>query len=143
MFDLTSEFGQVVKKHIDKEYFVWLSTVDSKGIPQPRPVWFIWDESDASFLIFSQPGAYKVKHLKSNPKVSLHFNTADKSGEKDVIVFTGEAEFEESSPLAHNIPAYIKKYKDGIQSLNMTPAEFSNDYSVALRIKPMEVRGWE
>ena len=86
MFDLNSEFGQVVKKHLDKEYFVWLTTVDSKGMPQPRPVWFIWDESDASFLIFSQPSAYKVKHLKNNPKVSLHFNTADKDGEKDVVV---------------------------------------------------------
>ncbi len=89
MLDLNSKFGLVVKKHLENEYFIWLTTVDAKGTPQPRPVWFIWEEE--TFLIFSEPGTYKVKHLENNPKVSLNFNTKDKSGEEHVIVFTGEA----------------------------------------------------
>ena len=35
------------------------------------------------------------------------------------------------------------KYKDGIAGLEMTPENFSRDYSVAIRIRPTEVRGWE
>jgi len=141
MLDLNSKFGHVVKQHLKNEQFVWLTTVDAKGIPQPRPVWFVWE--DNSFLVFSQPNAYKVKHLKNNPKVSLHFNTEDEAGDKHVIVFTGEASFDTASPPAHKIRAYLKKYKTGIAGLKMTPEGFANDYSVAIRIYPAEVRGWE
>lgn len=140
MFDLNSKFGRVVKRHLKDEYFVWLTTVDSKGTPQPRPVWFIWE--DESFIIFSQPGAYKVKHLRKNPKVSLHFNTTDEMGEKHVIVFVGEASFDKNVPRANTIPAYLDKYGSGIQGLNSTPEEFGREYSLAIRIKPSEVRGW-
>ena len=140
MLDFNSKFGRVVKKHLTKEYFVWLTTVDSKGTPQPRPVWFLWE--DDSFLIFSQPNAYKVKHLRENSKVSLHFNTTDKLGEKNVIVFVGDAFFDKDVPHADKIPAYLEKYESGIQGLNSTPEEFSREYSTAIRIKPSEVRGW-
>lgn len=141
MLDLDSKFGRVVKRRLKNDYFVWLTTVDAKGTPQPRPVWFIWE--DDSFLIFSQVGAYKVRHLKNNSKVSLHFNTADEAGEKHVIVFVGEASFDLNVPPAHKHAAYFRKYKAGIAGLNMTPEEFGNEYSRAIRIKPSEVRGWE
>lgn len=140
MLDFNSKFGRVVKKYLKSKYFIWLTTVDSKGMPQPRPVWFIWE--DDSFLIFSQPNTYKVKHLKNNPKVSLHFNTTDETGEKDVIVLNGEAVIDKDVPPAHKIKAYMKKYKTGILGLNATPEEFSKEYSTAIRIKPTEVRGW-
>jgi PPOX class probable F420-dependent enzyme len=140
MLDFNSKFGRTIKKHLKNQYFVWLTTVDSKGTPQPRPVWFIWE--DDSFLIFSQPNAYKVKHLKNNPKVSLHFNTSDASGEKDVIIFIGEAVFDKKIPPANKIRTYMKKYKTGIIGLNASPEEFSKEYSTAIRIKPTEVRGW-
>ena len=75
MLDLNTEFGQFATKHIQSEYFIWLTTVDATGTPQPKPVWFIWEAG--SFLIFSQPQAYKLKHILKNPNVSLHFNTVD------------------------------------------------------------------
>ena len=140
MLDFNSKFGRVVKKHLKSKYFIWLTTVDSKGMPQPRPVWFIWEED--SFLIFSQPNAYKVKHLKNNPKVALHFNTTDETGEKDVIVLNGEAVIDKDVPPANKVKAYMKKYRTGILGLNATPEEFSKEYSTAIRIKPTEVRGW-
>jgi len=140
MLDFNSKFGRTIKKHLKNQYFVWLTTVDAKGTPQPRPVWFIWEED--SFLIFSQPNAYKVKHVKNNPKVSLHFNTTDNAGEKDVIVFYGQASIDNKTLPAHKLPAYMRKYKTGILGLNATPKEFSEEYSTAIRIKPTEVRGW-
>lgn len=141
MIDLGSKFGLIVKEHLENEYFIWLTTVDAKGTPQPRPVWFIWEND--TVLIFSQANAYKVKHLKNNPKVSLHFNTEDKAGEKHVIILTGEASFDANTPHAHTIPAYYEKYKTGFEELDMTPDGFSQEYSIAIRIKPTEARGWE
>jgi len=140
MLDFNSKFGRTIKRHLKNQYFIWLTTVDSKGTPQPRPVWFIW--GDDSFLIFSQPKAYKVKHIRNNPKVSLNFNTTDEDGEKDVIIFIGEAVIDKKVPPAHEIKAYLKKYKIGIIGLNTTPEDFSEEYSTAIRIKPTEVRGW-
>jgi PPOX class probable F420-dependent enzyme len=80
MLDLNSKFGRFARKHLKSEYFIWLTTVDSTGTPQPRPVWFIWENE--TVLIFSQAKAYKVKHILKNPNVSLHFNSADTQGEE-------------------------------------------------------------
>ena len=141
MLDLNTDFGRVVKEHLENEYFVWLTTVDSKGTPQPKPVWFIW-EGD-SFLIFSKPDAYKVGHLKSNPRAALNFNTKDKAGEEHLIVFVGDASFDKDVSPAHEVSAYLEKYKSGFDDLKLTPEAFSKEYSIAIRIKPTQVRGWE
>ena len=140
MIDLASNFGQAVQRHLKDQYVIWLTTVDAHLTPQPRPVWFIYQ--DESFLIYSQAKARKVAHIKKNPKVALHFNT-DETGDKHVIVFTGEAFIDEDYPPAHRVPVYFEKYKESIAGLDMTPEGFSAEYSVAIRIRPAEVRGWE
>ena len=141
MIDFKSKFGRFAKKHIQSEYVIWLTTVDSSGTPQPKPVWFIWE--DDSFLIFSQAPAYKLKHIQKNPHVSLHFNSADEKGEKRLIVFTGTATIDRDSPPANRIRAYMRKYKSGIADLGATPEQFAGEYSVAIRIHPTNVRGSE
>ena len=140
MIDFDSDLGRAIQRHLKEQYVVWFTTVDSTLTPQPRPVWFVYE--DDSFLIFSQAHAHKVAHIKMNPQVALNFNT-DESGNKHVIVFTGEAAMDTDCPPAHEVPAYYAKYRDGIAELDMTPEAFSNDYSVAIRIRPTEVRGWE
>lgn len=86
MIDLNTKFGRFVKKRLKDEYFVWLTTVDSTGTPQPRPVWFIWEND--TVLIYSQAKAYKVGHIQHNPNVSLHFNSADPKGEQGLVMLT-------------------------------------------------------
>jgi PPOX class probable F420-dependent enzyme len=139
MIDLTTRFGRKVKRHLKQEYVVWLTTIGSDLSPQPRPVWFIWD--GASFLIFSQPHARKVRHITAHPQVALHFNT-DESGDKDVIVFVGTATIDPTVPPAHKVRAYFRKYRAGIEELGMTPEQFSREYSVAIRVTPISLRGW-
>jgi hypothetical protein len=39
--------------------------------------------------------------------------------------------------------AYMKKYRNGIKVLDMTPEQFADEYSVAIRIAPAKLRGWE
>ena len=139
MIDLTSKFGRKVKRHLKQEYVVWLTTIGSDLSPQPRPVWFIWD--GASFLIFSQPHAHKVQHVAARPRVALHFNT-DETGDQNVIIFVGEAAIDTTMPPAHKVRAYFRKYRAGIAELDMTPEQFSREYSVAIRVTPTTLRGW-
>jgi len=141
MPDLNTKFGRFAKKYLKSEYFIWLTTVDSTGTPQPRPVWFIWEND--TVLVFSQPNAYKLKHIQKNPNVSLNFNTEDEQGEKRLIIITGTAKIDTNSPSASKLPAYIRKYKSGIIGLSMTVTQFSMDYSAAIRITPTNLRGWE
>ena len=138
--DLSSALGRAAKEQLESQYVIWLTTVDSSLMPQPRPVWFVWDRD--SFLIFSQAKAHKVGHIKKNPNVALHFNT-DETGDWRVIVFLGEAFIDPEGAPAHQVPEYLEKYKQGISDLEMTPEEFSREYSIAIRIQPTEVRGWE
>jgi PPOX class probable F420-dependent enzyme len=139
MIDFTSEFGQRARQHLEEEYFIWFTTVGRDLTPQPRPVWFIWDEE--TFLIFSQPGAHKVAHLRIHPRVALHFNT-DARADEGVIVFLGRAQVDSAAPPAHEVEAYFEKYEYGIANLNMTPGEFSREYSLAIRVRPTKLRGW-
>jgi len=140
MIDLTTDFGHVVEQHLKNEYVIWLTTVDSRLTPQPRPVWFIWENN--SILIFSQPKAYKVRHIEKHPRVSLHFNS-DETGDRHVIIMTGDAIIDLNCRPAREVPAYLAKYSTGIADLNMTPESFSAEYSTAIRISPSELRGWE
>jgi PPOX class probable F420-dependent enzyme len=139
MSDIKTKLESKAKRLVKNEYIVWLTTVDSVLTPQPRPVWFIWEND--SFLIFSQPDAYKIQHIKQNAGVSLHFNT-DETGDKNVIVYKGKAVIDANVPPAHKIPAYIRKYRKGILELGMTPEEFSDKYSSAIRVSPTSLRGW-
>ncbi len=139
MIDFNSKLGRLAKKHIKSEYFIWLTTVDSTGTPQPRPVWFVWE--DDSFLMYSQAKAHKLKHIQRNPQVALHFNTEDDLGEERIIIFSGEAKIDEHCPPAEKNRAYMKKYKSGIARLGATPEQFGNEYSVAVRITPTKLRG--
>ena len=139
MIDLTTKFGRKVKRHLNREYVIWLTTVGADLSPQPRPVWFVWEGS--SFVIFSQPHAHKVRHIAAHPRVALHFNT-DEKGDENVIVFVGNAAIDPNVPPAHRLPAYFKKYRAGIAGLKMTPEQYSAEYSVAIRVTPTGVRGW-
>jgi PPOX class probable F420-dependent enzyme len=140
MIDLTTGFGRAVERHLKEEYVIWLTTVDSQLTPQPRPVWFLWEND--SILIFSKPDTFKVRHIQKHPRVALHFNT-DEYGDQHVIVLTGEAVMDTNSPPAAQVSAYLDKYGAGIADLNMTPESFSAEYSAPIRITPSELRGWE
>lgn len=141
MIDFRTGFGRVVRNLLQKEYFAWLTTVDASGTPQPRPVWFIWEKD--SLLIYSQTNAHKLKHIQNNPQVSLHLNSADGKGEERIIVVAGKARIVRSAPPPHKNRAYMKKYKAGIVGMNATPEQFGGLYSVAIRITPTKLRGWE
>ena len=138
MIDFTSEFGQRVKKRLETEPVIWITTVFPDGTPQPNPVWFYWDGISA--LIYTRPGSIKLKNIDRNPRVSLHFEGATVSG-GDVVIFHGIACLERETPAAH--PGYVRKY-DPIarQQLKVTMPDLFKEYSVLIRIGLEKVRGF-
>src|SRR5512143_3497109 len=128
MLEIPSKLRAVVRRRLKEEYVVWLTTVASDLSPQPRPVWFIWQ--DDSFLIYSQPQAHKVRHIEKHPRVALHFNT-DATGDNDVLVFIGDARIDADAHPAHKVRAYMAKYRQGIADLKMSAEDMGREYSVA------------
>ncbi|HET7010945.1 MAG TPA: TIGR03667 family PPOX class F420-dependent oxidoreductase, partial [Anaerolineales bacterium] len=117
MIQFKGRFGRRARRRLKKEKIIWLTTVGPDGTPQPRPVWFVWDEAKRSVLIYSQPEGHKLQHLERNPRVALHFNSDDEGG--DVVVFTGKARIDRASPPVHRRPNYVRKYRSGIRDLEL------------------------
>ncbi len=138
MADLSSRIGRTITRRLRQEHIIWLTTVDTHGAPQPRPVWFHWDGQ--TVLIFSQPTAAKVRHIAHNAHVALNFNTDADGG--DVGVLIGEALILREPPPPNRVKAYVRKYKEGIKSLGMTPTTLQAKYSVAILVTPQAVRGY-
>jgi PPOX class probable F420-dependent enzyme len=137
MIDFNTEFGAHVLHRLKNEEVVWITTVGPQGVPQPNPVWFLW--TDDSFVIYTRPGSVKVRNLQANPNVALNFNSDEQGGQ--VVVFTGRARFEAGLPQAV-VDAYLAKYREGIQRIEMTPESMLRSYSTILRVTPERMRGF-
>jgi PPOX class probable F420-dependent enzyme len=138
LFDPSTPYGARVERRLNQEQVIWLTTTSHDGMPQPNPVWFLWDGE--TILIYSMPEAAKVHNIRRSPRVALHFD-AGESGE-DVVVITGTAFLDAAAPPAHLNSAYLAKYRVGIKNIEMTPESMSAAYNVAIRVKPDKVRGF-
>jgi PPOX class probable F420-dependent enzyme len=126
-----------IETRLKNDYVIWLTTVRADGMPQPTPVWFIWQ--DDSILIYSSDKAQKIRNIRANGKVAVNLdNTHD--GE-NYVVFQGEAKIEPDALKASQMPAYIEKYRQGMADINMTPEIFDENLPVAIRFTPLHVRG--
>jgi PPOX class probable F420-dependent enzyme len=137
MINFDSEFGIRAERRLYDEQIIWLTTVDRKGSPQPRPVWFLWDGE--TILIFSRQQGHKVRHINDNPYVSLNLDSDGMGG--DIIVLLGEAHIEQIPISRNQVERFIEKYTQGLERLGSSAEEFKNTYSVAIRITPTNLRG--
>ena len=135
--DTSTDFGARVARRLREDQIGWLTTVRADGLPQPTPVWFLWD--GVTFLIFSQPQTQKIRNIEGSPKVSLHLDGDGRGG--DIVVISGEARVVADSPKAHEIPEYVEKYRQGIQRIGMTPEQMAQTYSTALRLTLSKLSG--
>jgi len=137
MFDTSTEYGQRVAHRLQEERIIWLTTVDSHNRPQPRPVWFFWDGE--SFLIYSRADTAKLRHILHNPNVSMNLDGDGMGG--DIIVINGVATIGKAGLPAESVPEYVEKYSSGFKRIGMTAAQFTEVYSVAVRVTPISLRG--
>lgn len=134
--DTSSEFGKRVLQRLQSEQVIWLTTVGADLTPQPRPVWFWWNGD--TFLIFSRPNTFKLRHITSHPRVTLHFDGDGKGG--DEIVFNGDARIGEEVP-PEEAAEYNQKYQQGFTRIGMSAKDFARSYSIAIRVWPTGLRG--
>jgi hypothetical protein len=154
--DPATEFGRATRRRLVEEEIIWLVTVNSAGVPQPNPVWFLWtpDESpetgeageadewgDGSFLIYHLGTAARLRSLRERPTVALHFDGG--IHDLEVMIFTGDAEILADHPPVGAVPEFVAKYTDpAAKYFGTTVAEALAEYTVATRIRPTKVRGF-
>lgn len=137
MIDRKTEYGARVEYLFRTEPIIWLVTVRKDGMPQPSPVWFLWEGE--SFLIYSRPATQKLRNIAHNPRVALHLDGDGLGG--NIVVVSGEAELPADQPQADQVPAFLEKYDWGIKRIRRTPQDFAEDYSVPIRVRAISLRG--
>lgn len=128
--------NDTLARRLQTEQVIWLTTVRADGSPAPTPVWFYWNGE--TFLIYTEPGSHKLRHIARNPAVALNFNTDEYGG--SVAVFTGTAAVDDQPPPPAEAAAYVTKYTAGIKMIGMTPKTMLAQFSTVLRIHPTRVR---
>jgi PPOX class probable F420-dependent enzyme len=135
----STPFGLSVRRRVHEEYLAWLTAVGFHGMPQPAPVWFLWDEAASIFLIYNQTDARRLDLVRMNRQVALHFDGYGTGS--GIIVFTGHAEISPDEPPADQHLLYVAKYRHWMTTKFGSPQRFAAEYSVALRVHPIKVRG--
>ena len=138
MLDPSKPTHARAEQRLRRERIAWLTTVRADGQAQSSPVWFLWD--GRTFLLYSQPGAQKVRNLAGNAKVSLHLSD-DGAGE-DIVTVEGAAAVDPDTPRADRLHGYLAKYQAAIEALGYEPGPFARTYSTAIRVRPTRVRAW-
>jgi PPOX class probable F420-dependent enzyme len=124
-------------RFLSEQPVVWLSTVRPDGAPHLVPIWFTWD--GASLLVFSKPGAQKVRNMRANPVAMLALGEP----EDDFDVAMAEARVELLDEPATELPwAHLAKYSARMASMGLSPDQFVAIYSQVIRITPTRTVPW-
>ncbi len=131
-------FSDAVRRRLEDEVVIWMTTVDADGQPQTSLVWFWWDESE--FLMYSLDPTPRVRNIRGNARVSLNFDGNGRGG--DVVTIEGVATIDPDAPTAAEMAPYATKYRHRMDRGWGGPAEFAKQYKTAIRIRPTNVRAW-
>jgi PPOX class probable F420-dependent enzyme len=132
-----SDFGHRVERRLREDVVAWLTTVREDGLPQPSPIWFLWQGGE--FLVYSRPRTPKLRNIARSPLVSLNLDGDGRGG--DIVIVSGEARIAEDAAPADRVAAYVEKYEPGFRRIGMSAEEFARAYSVAIRVRPTALRG--
>jgi len=137
-WDTATDFGARVERLLHEEATIWLTHVNSHGVPLTNAVWFTWDGE--TLLVYSATNALRNRGIPKNPNVCFHFNT-DFHGHETTILH-GIATLSDDPPSDKN-EAYMAKYGAQMHdSLKMTPEQYAAGFSVPIRIRPTRSHGF-
>jgi PPOX class probable F420-dependent enzyme len=136
--ETTSLAAARIRRFLEQEPVVWLSTVRPDGGPHLVPIWFWWDGE--ALLVFSKPNAQKIRNLRAHPSVMLAFGDAE--DDFDVGMVEGTAELVDR-PTREILPAgHLRKYARQLAAIGLSPEEYAETYSQVVRIIPTRALGW-
>ena len=137
--DASTEFGAKAIARITEQKLAWLTTIDSKGTPQPNPVWFIWD--DGSIIMFSKPDQAKLKNIARSGRVSFNLDATE--DEEQITIFTGQAEIIDRATVPQELfDRYAEKYAQGMIHIELPRPQYEAAYTQVIRFTPEKLRGW-
>jgi PPOX class probable F420-dependent enzyme len=112
------EFSQAVSSRLESDHYGWLTTVAKSGQPVPRLVGFYFDGADV--IVYSMPGAAKLRHIKNQPRVSVNLDS-DGNG-FGIVVVGGVASINATDADPREDEAYWAKYSADVERAGMTEA---------------------
>ena len=86
--DTTDLAAARVRRFLETEPVIWLSTIRTDGAPHLVPTWFVWD--DEAIVIVSKPGAVKVRNLRADPRAMLALGDAEADFDVGLLEATAE-----------------------------------------------------
>ena len=125
---MAPEFNNEVSDRLTRGNYGWLTTVAKSGQPVPKLVWFYFDGTDV--IVYTEPGAAKVRHIRAHPQVSLNLDSDGNGGGIIVVGGTAAVDSEEADP--RDDGPYWAKYADLAEQFGLTEA--MPGYNVRLRI---------
>ena len=139
--DVMSRAAARVRRFLETEPVIWLSTTRPDGGPHLVPVWFAWD--GRSIVVLSKPTARKVHNLRADPRAMLAIGDAEDDFDVGLIEATAELiDGSEGSTGPALPPAFEAKYGAWIEALGLTPAAFAATYATVIRLTPRRALGW-
>jgi PPOX class probable F420-dependent enzyme len=136
--DTTTFTAARIRRFLEREPVVWLSTVRPDGGPHLVPIWFWWDGE--ALLVFTKPNAQKVRNLRERPSVMLALGDAE--NDFDVGMLEGRAELLDAWASEVGLTGHLAKYGDRMAAIGLTGDEFAATYSQAIRIRPVRLLPW-
>ena len=144
MIDESTRLGARILERLQTDRVIWMTTVD-EGVPQPAPVWFLYERTaDAErIIVYSKTGARRIANLMRNAHVALNFNCTPEGGQVHVIRGTGRIRLD--LPQVPFYSPYMDRYRDLIEDeadWGKTFEGFAAQYSVPIEITDLETWGW-
>jgi PPOX class probable F420-dependent enzyme len=136
--ETTSLAATRIRRFLEQEPVVWLSTVRPDGGPHLVPIWFWWDGE--AVLVFSKPNAQKIRNLRERPSMMLALG--DTEDDFDVGMFEGTAELLDRPTSEMDASGHLRKYGDRMAAIGLTADSFAATYSQAIRIRLVRYLPW-
>ncbi len=125
---MASELIEEVSNRLASDHYGWLTTIAKSGQPVPRLVWFHFDGAD--LIVYSMPGAAKVRHIRNNPRVSLNLDSDGNGG--GIVVVAGTASVDSTDVDPRGDAPYWEKYSADAERFGISEAMAA--YNTRLRI---------
>lgn len=130
---MATELTHEVSDRLAGDHYGWLTTVAKSGQPVPKLVWFFFDGTD--IVVYTEPNAAKVRHIRTHPRVSLNLDS-DGNG-SGIIVVGGTATVDSENADPRDDAPYWAKYADTAAQFGLTEAMAG--YHLRLRINVEKV----
>jgi PPOX class probable F420-dependent enzyme len=123
---------------LQRNSVVWLSSVRPDGRPHVVPLWFHWDSH--SILVFSKPGAQKVRNVRAEPRVMVAVGEPGFAFDVELVEAVAELAGEPTSRLMSE--EFATKYADLADRAGITIEHFAAVYEQPIWIRPTRWLDW-